>query len=241
MDPVSVARAFVHHTHPDAGVSILGGSAGTGKATANSDLDIVIMYPNGNSNYVETTRYQGWVVEAFVHTPDSVSFWYEKERVDRYAVLGDMVANGVLLTDHGTGALLQEGARRYMEKGPEPLTDTERGIRRYDLSNSLDDLHGSTDPAEKFAISADVFRQAVELLLLDETAWLGKGKWMVRRLEQLPQNPLALQLLAWAGSGNHDELTLARVASEVLRSAGGYVMEGFVRGSRPSAASLNAE
>lgn len=232
MDPVSVARAFVHHAHPAAECSILGGSAGTGKATANSDLDIVILYPNGHSNYAETTRYQGWVVEAFVHTPDSMSFWYEKERAARCAVLGDIVAQGVLLTDQGAGESLQDSARRYMEKGPEPLSETERGIRLYGLSNSLDDLNGSADPAEKFAISADVFTQAVELLLLHENAWLGKGKWMVRRLDQLPQNQLARQLLAWAGSGKHDEPALARMTSEVLRQAGGYVMEGFVRGSR---------
>lgn len=113
MDPVSVARAFVDHAHPAAELSILGGSAGTGKATANSDLDIVILYPNGNSNYAETTRYQGWIVEAFVHTPDSVAFWYEKERSARCAVLGDICARGVLLTDKGGGESLQRSARHY--------------------------------------------------------------------------------------------------------------------------------
>ncbi|MFE8887607.1 nucleotidyltransferase domain-containing protein [Pseudarthrobacter enclensis] len=231
MDPVSVARSFVAYAHPAAELSILGGSAGTGKATANSDLDIVILYPNGNSNYAETTRYQGWVVEAFVHTPDSVAFWYEKERAARCAVLGDICANGVLLTNRGGGESLQQGARDYMERGPEPLSSHERDIRRYDLSNSLDDLRGTTEPAERYAISTEVFCQVVELLLLHEGAWLGKGKWMVRRLEQLPQNQLAAQLLSWASS-KHDALELAEIASEVLRQAGGYVMEGFVRGAR---------
>lgn len=170
--------------------------------------------------------------KAFVHTPDSIAFWYEKERGARCAVLGDSCARGVLLTDKGGGESLQQSARHYMEQGPEPLSNIERDIRRYDLSNSLDDLHGTTDPAETYAISAEVFSQVVELLLSHEGAWFGKGKWMVRRLEQLPQNQLALQLLNWAGSNKHDALELAEIASEVLRQAGGYVMEGFLRGSR---------
>jgi hypothetical protein len=232
MDPVSVARSFVDHAHPAADLSILGGSAGTGKATATSDLDIVILYPNGNSNYAETTQYQGWVVEAFVHTPDSIAFWYEKEKAARCAVLGDICVRGVLLTDKGGGESLQQHARHYMEQGPEPLSNSERDIRRYDLSNSLDDLLGTTDHAEKYATSTDVFNQAVELLLSHEGAWLGKGKWMVRRLEQLPHSQLALQLLNWAGSSQHDATELVEIASEVLRRAGGYVMEGFLRGSR---------
>ena len=29
-----------------------------------------------------------------------------------------------------------------MDRGPEPLTDQDRGLRRYELSSSLDDLEG---------------------------------------------------------------------------------------------------
>ena len=54
---------------------------------------------------------------------------------------------------------------------------------------------------------------------------------MVRRLEQLPENELALQLLAWAHSDSHDPVELTEIASGALRQAGGYVMEGFSRGT----------
>ena len=232
MEPIAIARSFVEEMHVGADASILGGSAALGRATSTSDLDIAILYEDGESNYAETVRYRGWIVEAFVHTPASLDFWYEKERTLRCAVIGDICARGLLLTDNGPGKKWQDAARRYMEQGPMPLTDGERDLRRYDLSCSLDDLLGSVVPAETFAIASEVFNQTAELLLPQHRMWLGKGKWVVRRLEQLPNVRDAVGLLAWAASPDHDQHQLAKIAGDVLNKNGGYAMDGFLRGTR---------
>ena len=143
MDPVSAARAFVAERHPNADAAILGGSTAQGRSTPTSDLDIVVLYRDGAENYAETTRYEGWIVEAFVHTPASLASWYTRERDARCPVLGDLCAQGTLLTDRGPGEAWQREAQLYMDRGPEPLTDQDRGLRRYELSSSLDDLQGS--------------------------------------------------------------------------------------------------
>ncbi|MCC9204571.1 hypothetical protein [Arthrobacter sp. zg-Y769] len=137
-----------------------------------------------------------------------------------------------MLTDHGPGTQWQDEARLYMRQGPMPLTDAERDLRRYDLSCSMDDLLGSSSPAETFAIASNVFRQSAELLLLRHQKWLGNGKWVVRRLEQLPNDEAALGLLAWAASTDYDPRKLAGIARDVLEQNGGYAMEGFLRGAR---------
>jgi hypothetical protein len=232
MDPVSAARAYVAERHPEADASILGGSTAQARGTSTSDLDIVVLYRDGAENYAETTRYAGWIVEAFIHTPSSLAAWYARERAARCAVLGDLCAQGLLLTDRGSGEEWQREAQLYMERGPEPLTDEDRGLRRYELSSSLDDLRGSTAAAESFAITADVFRQSVELLLLQHGKWLGKGKWMIRRLEQLPADECAAGLRDWAASLERSPDQLIQVAATVLEGSGGYLMEGFLRGSR---------
>lgn len=232
MDPITIARSFVEELHAGADASILGGSAALGRATSTSDLDIAILYEGGNANYAETVRYRGWIVEAFVHTPASLDFWYEKEKAVRCAVIGDICARGLLLTDNGPGKTWQDQARLYMEQGPSPLTDGERDLRRYDLSCSLDDLIGSTISAETFAIASEVFHQAAELLLLQHRMWLGKGKWVIRRLEQIPHDKGALELLAWAASDGKDQHKLVKIAGDILKNNGGYSMEGFLRGAR---------
>lgn len=233
MDPISAARDFVAERHPDALASILGGSTAQGRSTSTSDLDIVVLYPDGGANYARTTRHLGQIVEEFVHTPASVTFWYARERAERCAILGDLCAQGIILTGAGSGLAesWQRDARRYMQRGPEPLSGEERNLRRYELSNSLDDLRSTVLRAESFATSSEVFRQSVELLLLQHGKWLGKGKWLVRRLEQLPADDTATALRDWAGSPEHSAERLIHLAARVLEANGGYLMEGFLRGS----------
>lgn len=233
MDPVSAARAFVAERHPHADAAILGGSTAQARSTPTSDLDIVVLYLQGEENYAETTRYAEWIVEAFIHTPSSLALWYARERAARCAVLGDLCAQGVLLTDRGPGEAWQREAQLYMERGPEPLTAQDCGLRRYELSSSLDDLRGSMVAAESFAIAAEVFLQSVELLLLQHGKWLGKGKWAIRRLDQLPGNECAAGLRHWAASPERTPEQLIQTADKVLVGSGGYLMEGFLRGPRP--------
>ena len=60
----AAARTYIEENHPGAAASLLGGSAASGTATSTSDLDIAVLYPNGHSNYAETTFF-GWLVETF--------------------------------------------------------------------------------------------------------------------------------------------------------------------------------
>ncbi|MDQ0664513.1 putative nucleotidyltransferase [Arthrobacter ulcerisalmonis] len=226
----NVAQAFVEEKHPEACASIFGGSAAAGTATSTSDLDIALLYPNGHSNYAQTTRYRGWLVETFVHTPESLQFWYRKEAQDRRPVIAALCASGLLLTDDGSGAAWQAGAQAEIARGPEPLTDQERNSRRYNLSALVDDLEGSESAAEDFMLTAEVLREAADLLLLENGNWLGAGKWVIRRLAQ-SDHDLAVRLLAWARGPKRDPQNLVALAKEVLGISGGYLQEGFVRGA----------
>lgn len=224
-----IARAYVEKNHPDAAASILGGSVAAGTATSTSDLDIAVLYPDGHPNYALTSRFQGWLVEAFVHTPASLDFWYRREAEERRPVIAELCASGVLLTDDGPGRGWQSRAREQMAQGPKPLTDAERGSRCYGLSALVDDLTGSRDDAETFILTADVFREAADLLLLEAGSWLGGGKWVIRRLAR-SGNELAGRLAGWAADPHRNPESLAALAREALEGSGGYVQEGHLRG-----------
>lgn len=224
-----IARAFVEGKHPEASASILGGSVAFGTATSTSDLDIAVLYPDGHANYAETTRFRGWLVETFVHTPESLQFWYQKEAEERCPVIAELCASGILLTDDGSGDAWQSGARSKMAQGPRPLTGPERDSRRYSLSALIDDLSGSKSVAEAFILSADIFQDAADLLLLETRGWLGGGKWVIRRLGQ-SDHELATRLRSWAADPQRDPKSLITLAHEVLDISGGYLQDGFIRG-----------
>ncbi|MFJ4030172.1 nucleotidyltransferase domain-containing protein [Paenarthrobacter sp. NPDC089989] len=229
--PIEIARTYVEQHHPGASASILGGSAAAGTTMSTSDLDIAVLYPSGHSNYAATTRFRGWLVEEFVHTHEILEFWYQKEAAERRPVIPDLCARGILLTDNGTGRQLQKQAREHMAQGPKVLEDSERSFRRYNLSALIDDLVGSQDNAERFAVSSDVFRDAAELFLLESGSWLGSGKWTIRRLH-LNGSELALRLCSWAEDSGRNTESLVGLAREVLDLSGGYIQEGFIRGQR---------
>jgi hypothetical protein len=199
--------------------------------SSTSDLDIALLYPSGHANYAATTRYRGWLVEEFVHTEESLNFWYQKKALERRPVIADLCARGILLTDTGVGAEWQMCAREQMTRGPLALGDEERDLRRYNLSALIDDLVGIRDDEETFALASDVFTGTADLFLMESGSWLGGSKWVIRRLH-LNGSDLALPLCNWAGDPGRNAGSLVELAREVLELSGGYLQEGFRRGSQ---------
>lgn len=232
LDPLAVARAYVLDAHPESAASALAGSVATGRGTPTSDLDIVIYYGDRQVSFAETTRSQGWLIEAFVYGPEGIDEWFSREITDRRPVALDMWATGIPLTGEAVATRLQSRARGIISAGPRPLDPKDRGDLRYALTSAVDDLEGSQAPAEEFAIAADVFRRAGELLLLERQRWIGTGKWLVRRLAQAA-DPRAQMLIDWAASPDRSRQDLTHIAIEILATTGGRLQEGHLRGTKP--------
>lgn len=232
MDPVETARAFLASAHPDAVAAVLGGSVAAGTATSTSDLDIVVLYADRPANYTETSEFDGWIVESFIYTSETLTEWLDKEIRERRPVLSTLWRDGIVLRDDGRVDAVRADSVRRLEAGPAPLTAAERDTLRYALSGVIDDLREPRNAAERFVITGDVFGQAVDLLLLHHRRWIGRGKWRVRRLADASDLPLAPELLAWPAS--RDPAALLDLASRVLHVAGGYLQAGHLRGTRPA-------
>jgi predicted nucleotidyltransferase len=228
VDAYAAARDFVRRSYPHARIAFLGGSAASGTTTSTSDLDIfVVLDDEGDVSYVETTTHEGWLVEAFVYSPDAVQRWLQKGRDERRPVLDALAATGLALTDNDETQAWAERARAVLAAGPGDPDPEEVDVRRYTLSALLDDLE-CADPGERYVVAATAFREAAELTLLVQRRWLGSGKWLVRNLRSADDHGL----VAWA-AGVHDPAELAAICRAVLTAAGGYLQSGFVRGERP--------
>ncbi len=232
-DFVERARRLVDQRFPVAGAAFLGGSAASGTATDSSDLDVlVVLSPaHAETSFVETIRFEGQLVEAFCYGPVALETWLDKGRGERRPVLDKLIGDGVALRDSAESRLLQAAAREVLRAGPGPLTPEEQRSRAYSLSAVLDDLVDATDPGERFVLSGTAWREAAELALLVDRRWLGTGKWLLRELRLQPDR---FGLADWAAAGQHDLTRLADACRSVLDAAGGYLQEGFVRGTRPT-------
>lgn len=164
--------------------------------------------------------------------PTGVSSPSGRQRPVKIPLLA-MCAEGMLLADaDGLGAALQAEARERLAAGPPPASATELEDRRYALTDTLDDLHGCTDPLERTYIVADLLQRASELALLTGGHWLGGGKWLSRRLAAAePELHSRLTAGAAAAMSNTVDGTghFTEAVKEVLKLAGGPLWAGYSR------------
>jgi predicted nucleotidyltransferase len=225
VDVLAIATAIAASDFPDACGAWLVGSSARGDANATSDVDVLVVRPEG-SVYRETFRADGLLVELFAHTVTSLDEFYERESREYRCTLAHMLATGSPLLQSEVADILQRSARELVAQGPPDRAPAELDALRYHLTAAMDDLTGSPDGDEVVFIGHDVLALASELELAHQRAWTGRGRWLHHWLEVA--NPDAARRLAAAARElQADRAPLVAAASNVLERVGGPLQEGY--------------
>lgn len=205
----------------------------TGRRTAMSDLDIVVLLNGAPAPYRASIRHGDWPVELFVHTETTWHAYVEREVRKRRSPLLWMCADGLLLFDtDGVGARVAAEARKLTAAGPPSVSAEEIDDRRYAITDLLDDLSGSTDQGERLFIATELARRTGELALAIGGSWNGGGKWLARRLDTTAPG-LSMRLHQAVREVLEGQVEpLIGVVDEVLGQAGGRLWVGYTRGGR---------
>jgi hypothetical protein len=222
-DPVADARALVAERFPGAVAAFLGGGVLSALRTATSDLDIVVLIDGPPAPFRESLYWRGWPAELFVHDSESVAVYFARDAKSRKPSLARMIAEGVTLVDGGGADVISEQARAVLAAGPPAPSPAELELRRYGLTDLLDDLAGSTEEGETAVICWTLWTQTAQLALLLSGRWFGGGKWLLREL-RAADPALAADMVA--AIGNPEQV--AALADGVLERAGGRRFDGFV-------------
>ncbi len=228
-EPYDAAASFVEQEFPEPLAAFVGGSVLTERRTPTSDLDVVVVVDGPPAPYRETFWHDGWVVEAFVHTRESLDEYWDLDAGRRVCSLLRMCAESTVLTDPGGVADgIQQEARRRLEAGPPEASDDEVDTLRYHLSDLLEDLAGSDQEDELAYISALVLARTADLALLAAGQWGGSGKALARALRDtdpdLAERLLnAHRLVLTEG----DTAPMYRCALQVLAPVGGPLLAGY--------------
>lgn len=228
-DPADLAVRIVRERFPAAQAAFLGGSVLTAHRTSTSDLDIVVVLSGAPAPFRETLRSEGWVIELFVQTPSSLRYYWRKDSESRRTPLLRMCAEGLILVSVGGAAETYQGeAQTLLDAGPPPPTTELLQLRRYQLTDLLDDFRGCTDGVELTFLATGLVVAASELVLLTENRWSGGGKWLPRRLAEvdpnLPAELIAAQMTVLAKG---DRAPLEYLVLAALSRAGGPLTEGY--------------
>lgn len=229
-DPVAAARELVLDLFPDAVWALVTGSVVTRHRTEGSDLDIVVLLPDGDRRvpHRDSRHHRGWPAELFVHDGQTLYHYLTKDAAARRPIMQRMVATGTVVV--GDPGEWPARCAAVLRSGPAPLSPDERRWLRYSLTDQLDDLNHATDAGEATTIAAHTWLTVAQHALALADHWRGGGKWLLRELRDLDTG-FADRWLAAHG----DPKAITAIADEVLGRHGGPLFDGYrAMGERPT-------
>ena len=229
MQLAGVVRAVQAERYPDADVVLAAGSLFRGEGTATSDLDLVVLYASLPCARRESFHAAGHPVEAFVHDPGTLEYFFSTDVATGVPSLPRMVLEGVEVP-HQTEVSRAAKARAeaVLAAGPPPL-DVERERRmRYFVSDLIDDARAPRSAAELTAIGARLYELLGDYHLRRLGRWSGKGKGLPRALAALDADLATRYTDAFARLFAHaDAGQVIALAGELLAPAGGPLFDGY--------------
>jgi hypothetical protein len=229
VSPVEAARGIWRERYAGAGVIFLAGSVLRGEATRTSDLDIVVVFEELADAYREAFTFAGWPVEAFVHDAGSLRHFYGVERRRGLPSLMRMVIEGLEVPEASefSEGLKREASEAY-EAGPLPFDEAELRLRRYRLTDWVDDIRFPRSDEELVASGAWLYQDASDFFFRSRGLWSAHSKTVPRRMREVDAE-FASKFLAAFESLFTEKRSAAAVAlvEELLAPFGGTLFDGF--------------
>lgn len=222
-------RALAKH-YPGAIGGFVGGSITRGEGTPTSDIDIGVLYDETFDDVHRNSVVEyGWPIEFFVHNPQSLDYFFDKDRQRGMCIMPTIVATGIMIPEEHPVMLKQrEKAARVIEAGPPVLTDEERALRRYWITDLVDDLKGADRAPVRNATLAMLHDRLGDFHLRAAGKWSGVGKALLHCLKADDEEYAAkfetAFVTAFAGKGIEPVLALVE---ETLAPHGGPFWEGY--------------
>ncbi|QUG43023.1 nucleotidyltransferase domain-containing protein [Psychrobacillus sp. INOP01] len=227
-NPMEVAQKFVHKYFPNCNGALLAGSVVRGEATNTSDLDIVIFDDTVPSSYRESFIELDWPIEVFVHNASSYKPFFESDRERARPSLPRMVSEGIILRDDGVIESIKKEAAELLNEGPEKWSEEIVQIKRYFLTDTLDDFIGCSNRAEEIFIANTLAELLSEFVLRTNHCWIGTSKWIVRSLLAYDEdftNQFVEAFDTYYKTG--DKGKVIHLVEVVMEPFGGRLFEGF--------------
>ncbi|MEH7011672.1 nucleotidyltransferase domain-containing protein [Neobacillus niacini] len=231
IDPYKAAELFTSKHFPNCHGALLAGSVVRGEATETSDLDIVIFDKNLKSAYRESIIDFGWNIEVFVHNLTSYKDFFKSDCERARPSLPKMVSEGIVIIDSGKIESMKQEANDLLEKGPEEWSAETIKIKRYFITDALDDYIGSTNRAEEIFIANTLAELVSEFVLRTNQKWIGTSKWVVRSLRNYDEKFAEHFVEAFDSfykTGDKNKIIV--MVDEILQPFGGRLFQGFSLG-----------
>ncbi len=224
---IGITKEILQAKYPSAEFAFLAGSIVRGEATAFSDLDIVIIYKELPNAFRESFYFRDFPVETFVHTPETLNYFFEADAKTFVPSLAAMVAEGREVPAKND---LSEKLKRLANdclKNPPKISDEEIRNFRCWITDLIDDIREPRSKEELTASAATLYAAVADFYLRTNGVWSAKSKSIPRRLQKL--NPdfcrkfcESFEELFAAGKSEK----VIKLTESILEKHGGFLFDG---------------
>jgi hypothetical protein len=233
MHPLEAARKIVDKHFPNCKGALLAGSVVRNEATETSDLDIVIFDSELEASYRESFKEFGWPVEVFVHNLSSYKSFFKSDCERARPSMPQMVSEGIVLKGDDFMGGIKNEAQELLDKGPEEWSEETIRVKRYFITDTLDDFIGCSQRAEELFIANALADLLSEFILRTNRKWIGTSKRTVRLLKQHDETVADQFVEAFDLFYRYGEKKLiVQLVDSMLKPYGGKLFEGFSIGKK---------
>lgn len=227
---IRAANAIREQRYADAAIVFAAGSFVRGEGTAYSDLDLVVIYETLPSAYRESFRFGDFPVEAFVHDPETLNYFFlDVDRPSGIPALAQMVLEGIEVPRQNTLAYsFKELAASVIAMGPPALSMEDRRRLRYGITDVVDDLRDPRSQDELIATGSQLYETVANYYLWTKGLWVARGKSIPRVLRRTNPEFCATFCHSFEDLFQRgDPQAIIALAEEVLGPDGGFLFEGY--------------
>lgn len=227
---IQIAKAIHRQRYFDAAILFAAGSIVRGEGTVFPDLDLVVVYEKLPSAYRESFRFEDLPVEAFVHDPETLNYFFlEVDRPSGVPALPQMVLEGIEVpSQNALSETLKKLATSVIEMGPPPLSTKDRDNLRYAITELVDDLREPRSTEELVASASRLYELLANFYLRTNTLWSGRGKSIPRALQKANPNLHGKFTSSFDNLfRNSDARNVIALAEELLAPDGGFLFDGY--------------
>lgn len=228
--PVEAGRRIYTERYAGARVLFVAGSVLRGEGTPSSDLDVVVLYESLPNAYRESFVFEGWPVEVFVHDPETMnSFFQESDKALGRPSLASMVFEGREVPEANQfSAEMKRRAQLFLEAGPPRWNEEEFRLRRYELTDALDDVRHPRSDEELVASGCELYQLAADFYLRSRNEWSASRKAIPRRLREVDARFASSFTQAFDSLfALKKQAAVVKLVEEMLEPFGGLLFEGY--------------
>ena len=227
---MAAAEQIRAEKYAGAEIIFLAGSLVRGEGTATSDLDLVVMFRSLPRAYRESFRFRQWPVEAFVHDPDTLKYFFlERDKPSGVPSLATMVSEGVEVPGPNEfSQSLKQLAESVLSDGPPPWNQDDIDSSRYMITSLADDLREPRTAAESVASGAALYEALATHYFRSRGLWSAKNKMIPRQLSEADPDfseRFVSSLADLLQAGNTQKVI--EIAENVLARDEGWLFEGY--------------